>query len=125
MENLVIEETPITPAIDFDAGKGILRLSGKSIIENPFEFYEELMKWVEEYSQKPAPETTVTVDLAYFNTSSSKCLLNFLKKASRLAEGGHKLTIRWCYDHDDDDTYDTGGDFSRLTKIPFEFVEKS
>lgn len=121
MENLNIEGTPTTPEVRFHAEKGELFITGSSTIEYPFDFYEKLMDWVDAYAKEPQPKTTVLISLEYFNTSSSKCLLNFLKKVAELKDNGD-LTIKWEYEEDDEDAYDIGNDFSRLVKIPFELI---
>ena len=80
MDSIFIEGTPKTPNIDFDHGKGSLLLKGRSIPENSIEFYKPLVDWLDAYSSSPKPKTVCDVQLEYFNTSSSKCLLDLFKK---------------------------------------------
>lgn len=121
MENLKIEGTFTTPEVDFNAETGQLSLTGSSTIEYPFDFYEKLIEWVDEYAKVSNGSTTVLVGLEYFNTSSSKCLLNFLKQVVLLKEKG-ELKLKWQYDEEDEDAEDAGHDYSRLLKTPFEMV---
>ena len=79
METIIIEGTPKTPSVNFDSTSGILHLKGRSIPENSIEFYKPLVEWLDAYSGKPQPKTAVNIQLEYFNTSSSKCLLDLFK----------------------------------------------
>jgi len=124
MDNLIIEPTSTTLAVNFDAATGVLTLQGKSTIEYPFDFYETLIAWVDQYAANPRPVTNFEVALEYCNTSSSKCLLNLLKKVALVKEQGGELNIKWIYDEEDEDIFDAGSDFSRLVKIPFQFIQK-
>ena len=63
MKELVIEKTVKTPYVNFDAQSGILKIIGRSIPENPEEFYSKLFNWVHEYFKSPQNETLVNVQL--------------------------------------------------------------
>ena len=80
MEPINIEGSPKTPSIKFDIEKGILEIRGRSIPENSIEFYKPLVDWLDEYSKDPVKKTQVNIHLEYFNTSSSKCILDVFKK---------------------------------------------
>jgi hypothetical protein len=80
MEPIIIEGTPKTPTIRFDASTGLIEIKGRSIPENSIEFYKPMVDWLEQYSANPAPKTVVNIHLEYFNTSSSKCILDVFKK---------------------------------------------
>lgn len=80
MENYVLEGTPKSPQVNFNAETGVLLLSGRSIPENAREFYRPMIEWVEKYNTSPKQQTTFDICLEYFNTSSSKALLIFSKR---------------------------------------------
>ena len=50
MKPLKIDATFNTPRIDMDQGKGLLLIQGRSIPENPGQFYELIFEWLKEYS---------------------------------------------------------------------------
>ena len=83
MEKYSIEGTPKTPSINFDLNGGILEVKGRSIPENSIEFYKPLVDALDKYASAAKPATTVNVQLEYFNTSSSKCILDVFKKLRR------------------------------------------
>jgi hypothetical protein len=123
MEPLLIEGTQKTPSIDFDPIKGIIEIKGRSIPENSIEFYKPLVDWLEEYSEKPAAKTVVNVHLEYFNTSSSKCILDVFKKLESIHKSNNDVQINWYYEEDDEDMLEAGEDYESIIRVPFKMIE--
>jgi hypothetical protein len=119
MEEIKLTPTPKTPSVTF-AANGHLELKGRSIPENSLEFYKPLIDWLESYSKQSAPETNVHVQLEYFNTSSSKCLLDFFKRLEGISS---KVTIHWYYEVDDEDMLEAGEDYEAIINVPFKMIE--
>lgn len=122
MRNLVIEPTSKTPKVILNADLGIFEITGRSIPEDAIGFYRKVLDWIEEYSKSALSETIFKFHLEYFNTSSSKCLLDIFRKLERMHKAGHRVTIRWHYDADDEDMAETGQDYQALLDVPFELV---
>ena len=122
MEKYTIEGTPKTPTISFDIADGILEIKGRSIPENSIEFYKPLIDALDRYSTLTKPETTVNVQLEYFNTSSSKCILDVFKKLESIHKGGSEVTINWHYEEDDEDMLEAGEDYQAIISVPFTMV---
>lgn len=120
MDNILLTPSPKTPHISFDAEKGSLEIKGRSIPENALEFYRPLIEWVEKYASQSKPETNVHIQLEYFNTSSSKCLLDLFKKLETI---GNKVIINWYYEQDDEDMLEAGEDYEAIINIPFKMIE--
>ena len=120
IEPIVIDGTPKTPTINFKTGK--IEISGRSIPENSVEFYKPMLEWLTEYIEKPDEKTEINIMLEYFNTSSSKCLLDIFKKFETLHRT-HKIVINWCYEEDDEDMLEAGEDYESIIKVPFNMVE--
>jgi hypothetical protein len=123
METISIEGTPKTPTINFDVAKGFLEIKGRSIPENSIEFYKPLVDWLEKYASKPNPSTNVNIQLEYFNTSSSKCILDVFKKLESIHKGGNQITINWYYEQDDEDMLEAGEDYQAIINVPFKMIE--
>ncbi len=119
MEEIKLTPTPKTPSVLFSAN-GHLELKGRSIPENSLEFYKPLIDWLDAYSKQSAPETNVHVQLEYFNTSSSKCLLDFFKRLESIV---NKVTIHWYYEMDDEDMLEAGEDYEAIINVPFKMIE--
>lgn len=123
MDSLYLDGTPKTPNVGFDSEKGTLLLKGRSIPENSIEFYKPLVSWLEEYSSVPQPKTVCQIQLEYFNTSSSKCLLDLFKKIETMNKSGHEIVIKWYYEEDDEDMLEAGEDYQSIIDVPFEMIE--
>jgi hypothetical protein len=123
MEKYSIEGTPKTPTINFDMVGGNLEVKGRSIPENSIEFYKPLVESLERYAQKPQATTNVNIQLEYFNTSSSKCILDVFKKLESIQKAGSAVTINWYYEEDDEDMLEAGEDYQAIISIPFKMIE--
>jgi hypothetical protein len=123
MEELVIEGTPKTPTIKFNPNNGYLLVRGRSIPENSIEFYKPLVDALEAYNKSSKPQTKVDIQLEYFNTSSSKCILDVFKKLEAINSGSSEVTINWFYEEDDEDMLEAGEDYQAIISVPFKMVE--
>jgi hypothetical protein len=123
METISIEGTPKTPTITFDINKGFLEIKGRSIPENSIEFYKPLVDWLEKYASKPQTSTNVNIQLEYFNTSSSKCILDVFKKLEAINKSGSQVVINWFYEEDDEDMLEAGEDYQAIINVPFKMVQ--
>jgi hypothetical protein len=123
MEPILIEGTPKTPTVSFDAGNGLIEIKGRSIPENSIEFFKPLVDWLEQYSISPAPKTVVNIHLEYFNTSSSKCILDVFKKLEAIHKAKNDVIVNWYYEEDDEDMLEAGEDYESIIRIPFKMVE--
>lgn len=123
MDDIFIKGTHKTPEVDFKASSGVVSISGKSIPENPVKFYTTLSQFVDEYLQNPKPETVVKVNLEYFNTSTSKCLVDLFKQFQKITTlPGKTIIVKWYYEEDDEEILDSGKDYSEFVAIPFQFI---
>ncbi|MES2388982.1 MAG: DUF1987 domain-containing protein, partial [Bacteroidota bacterium] len=84
MEKFVIESTPTTPKVYFDPVEGFFEISGKSLPENTYDFFQPIQDWADLYITRPAPQTTLVFKLEYFNTSSTSHFLKLIKKMEKL-----------------------------------------
>jgi hypothetical protein len=124
MSNLIIDDTIKTPSITFGFASGMLEIKGKSIPENSLEFYKPVFQWLDNYVESPSDKTELKVRLEYFNTSSSKCLLDIFRRLEALQSSGRsQVKISWYYDSDDEDMMEAGEDYQALVKIPFELQQ--
>jgi hypothetical protein len=122
MDQYAIEGTQKNPTIKFDLTKGELHVSGNSIPENSVDFYKPLLAAMEEYAASPQPTTTVTFNMRYFNTSSSKRILDIFKKLETINRGGSAVTVNWVYEDDDDDMLEAGEDYQSVVDLSFKMV---
>jgi len=123
MEAISIEGTAKTPTVKFDVNGGIFEIKGRSIPENSIEFYKPLVDWLDEYAKSPLPVTQVNVQLEYFNTSSSKCILDVFKKLETISKGKSEVVVNWYYEEDDEDMLEAGEDYESIIRVPFKMIQ--
>ena len=123
MENLHLEGSAKTPSVKFDGGSGVLELKGRSIPENSVEFYKPLNDWIDNYGKTPINNTTVEIKLEYFNTSSSKCILDMFKKLEQINGNGTNVSVNWYFEEDDEDMEEAGEDYQAIIGLPFKMIE--
>jgi hypothetical protein len=122
MERFEITAGTKTPKIVLDATTGELVFEGRSNPENANTLYEPVIRWLERYVEEPAERTHLKLNLELFNTSSSKYILEVLKKIRYLADKGHPFNVTWYYEDDDLEMLDTAEAFEMMTGLRFQKV---
>lgn len=125
METLSLQGSPKTPTVEMNAENGVIEIKGRSIPENSIDFYRPVVEWLDSYAESPANVTEVNIQLEYFNTSSSKCILDVFKKLENVYKKNNEkgVTINWYYEEDDEDMLEAGEDYQSILKIPFKMIE--
>tara|TARA_B100000809_G_scaffold218418_1_gene225013 strand:- start:162 stop:539 length:378 start_codon:yes stop_codon:yes gene_type:complete len=124
MEPLKIHKTSHHPEINFDAETGLLQISGRSLPEQVLTLYKPILKWVDEYTMSQHEETIFTINLDYINSSSSKYLLEILKKLNDYFKKGNKVFVKWYFDAFDEDAEESGEEYEELLDLNFELIQK-
>ncbi len=117
MEILNLKGTEDTPTILLDKKNGIFEISGRSLPEDSAEFYKPVIEWLNAYSADANPTTEFAIKLEYFNTASSKLILDVLSSLEEIKG----IKVLWYFHDDDEDMEEAGQEFSELVEIPFEF----
>lgn len=108
MENLIIEETKYTPAINLNIN-GELSMKGKSYPENTFEFYAPVVDWIENYFSQGNKKLVFDIEITYFNSSSSKLFFDLFDLLDE--NNSDELVINWIYDEENESALEAGEDF--------------
>ena len=122
MENLIIDSTEDSPRINLNIEDNILEISGRSLPEDVNTFYEPVLSWIEEYAKDPLDSTVFNFKLTYFNTASSKVILDILTQFEEMIEEGHQVLVRWHFPDEDEDMREAGEEYSDMVDVPFEMV---
>ena len=122
MNNLEITGTHKTPTILLNGDDGTMMLEGRSNPENARDFFQPVMEWLEEYCKHPAERTDLKINLELFNTSSSKYLMEILRKIRELADSDHSFNVTWMYEEDDLEMLDTAEAYEMMTGLRFQKV---
>ncbi|MCB8964562.1 MAG: DUF1987 domain-containing protein [Bacteroidales bacterium] len=119
MNPLRINETSDTPEVNLDQTRGRFEFYGKSMPEDPNEFFTPIINWLKEYITKPNKETVLIFKMDYFNTASSKKILEILSVLLEIHKKKQTVIVNWHYRSNDDDMKETGETFSEIIHIPF------
>jgi len=122
-EKLIYRPTRITPLVFFDPNRGLLELRGKSSPENAISFYSKLISGIHKFALEGKINLVANFKLEYFNTSSSKCVFDVLKKISLVKQQGRIISINWYYEEDDEDMLESGEDFADLLGVEFNYIK--
>lgn len=122
MNTLIIDATDETPNVNLNAESHLLSFSGKSLPEDVRHFYTPVLDWINEYVDSEPKNTVVDFKMAYFNTASSKIILDILLKLAEIKENGNNLTIKWNYKNNDLDMKEAGEEYSEIAEVDFEYV---
>ena len=120
MEKFLKQGTENTPKINFDPISGVFELSGKSIPEDSMGFYSPVIEWISKYVKQPAPKTTFLFKLEYFNTSSSKILLDLFYVLEEIKE---TLRFEWYCEESDEDLEEAAHDFNEVLDIDIHLIK--
>jgi hypothetical protein len=123
MISLFREATKSSPEIDFNAEKGLLKLSGQSYPENAFKFYEEVFEWLNNYFESADCNTVIDINLVYINTSSTKCIMDIMYKVEEVVKNGKIVTINWYYNSRNRNIYECGEELKEDMDINFNLIK--
>jgi hypothetical protein len=125
MNALSIAATKFTPEILFDAEKNSLHIKGESYPENAGAFFNPLFQWIESYLDHSAGKNTVVnIELYYFNSSSSKMLMNMFELFDKAVGDGENIILNWIYKESDSDSIEFCEEFGEdLEHARFNLVE--
>ena len=120
MEALRIEQTDDSPEVILDQEGNIFEISGKSLPEDVVQFFQPILDWLDEYRKKPKPYTRFDFKLSYFNTASSKLILDILMILEEMKEEGKGVLVKWISLASDEDMQEAGREYQEMIDVPFE-----
>ena len=123
MEDLYLKKTFNSPEVEFAAKTGELSMEGRSIPEDPGEFFELLIDWINEYFLNPAKDTMMNIRLEYINSGSSKYMLEVLRIMKINHDAGKGVHISWYFEEGDESIQELGVHYEQTIQIPFEHIE--
>ena len=119
--SLNLEPTKKTPWIILEPGRVIIL--GRSILENPAEFYRPVHEWVEKYAKESSNMTTIQLGFEFINTTSIKWVHAILKELAKIPDMSLRAKISWYYEEGDEDMSDLGFILRSLVNCPFAIIE--
>jgi len=125
MENMFIKQTKYTPLILFDADNHTLEIRGESYPEDTSIFYTPVFRWLETYLAEFSGKQTITLnmEMIYYNSNSSRSLMNILDMLQDASMDGKKIVINWYYHKDNEMALENGEEFREdLESLTFNLV---
>ena len=122
MDNLKIVGDKYTLEIDFDATTGVLRLAGSSYPENAAEFFKPIYNWLGTYISEVGKSLYLNFELDYLNTSSTKCIMDFLEIAETYQKNDEVVEVNWYYPEDDEDILEIGEEIVEDIDLQVKFI---
>lgn len=122
METILLEATAETPRVVLSKENSVFEFSGNSLPEDAISFYRPVIEWIEHYTESPNPKTELDFRLDYYNTSSSKVILQILEKFRDIHRKGYAVVVNWHYMEDDEDMAEAGEDYAEHLRLPFNFI---
>jgi hypothetical protein len=123
MTNLYIEKKNNSPEIDFDALSGVLNITGSCYLEYTLEFFKPLLDWIKAYTKDEGKIIVINFRLDHFNTSAARRFQEILEVLEYYkTEKKGNVTANWYYPKDHPEAKESGEDYSRDSKIPFNII---
>ncbi|GEM_PF-475484 len=127
MENYIVKGSKgdfFIPDVKLEFETGRCEISGESYLENAVTFYTPITEWVTKFFvEYPNKTLHFIFQLTYFNTSSSKRIIELLAVLRGFLEEGRSVVAEWRIEENDSDVYDEVEDFSLVSKMPIKIVE--
>lgn len=123
MEDIFLKKTFNSPEVEFVSSTGELNIEGRSIPEDPGEFFERLIDWLNDYFLDPVEETVMNIKLEYINSGSSKYMLELLRILKENHARGRNVLVKWFFEEGDESIQELGQHYEQTMQIPFEIIE--
>ena len=130
MRIIKLDQTKFTPKVYINSEKRIFEISGLSLPENVENLYNPILEWLDEFQNELNSDylnnkqpLKFEMKLTYFNTISSRYVIEILKKFHSINQKGLPVEINWYADSEDTQHKETGKEFSEIVGIHMNFIE--
>ena len=126
VKNLVkiADRNQSTPAVQADWKQGRLVMQGDSYPENSFEFFAQIIAWIERYlkTKEASAPLSLELRLVYLNTSSVKAMMDIFELLEIAHQQGRPISVSWYYDPHNKRVVDLADEFREDCSFPFEIT---
>lgn len=91
------------PSVDFDVETGNCDIAGESYLEDSSTFFTPLLAWLSEFLSSQNKKLTFNFKLEYYNTSSSKYIVDILLLFKKYQNNGKDIQVNWYYNNRSED----------------------
>jgi len=110
------------PDVLLDPQKGLFTLSGESYMEETLTFYTQIFDWLKAYFHHFNQALDVKFGLTYFNTSSSRAIVNLLCVLKQFQTEGAQINVHWTCRAKDRDMIEEIEDMMEHTGLQIEVI---
>jgi hypothetical protein len=114
LRTLSIEGTKsqyFTPRVLMNIETGKCEITGESYLEDTHFFYQPIIDWLDRYIKEVKGSIEFSIKLNYYNTSSSKYILEMLRNLKVYKEAGGKVEVFWYYPEIDTNILEEAEDY--------------
>lgn len=122
MKDLKLSPSATTPFVEMNYAKGEITIIGRSIAYDSNEFWNPILTWFFNYLDSPSVQTTLTIQLDYINSSSTKQIVKLLKLANINFSKGQITKVFWYVEINDVDAYELGLELKTRLRLPLKIV---
>ncbi len=119
MNDLHLPQTPNTPAVTTALATGVVTMAGDSYPENPFEFFQPLIDWIDGFLRGQSGPLSLVLDLVYLNTSSIRAMMDIFDRMEEAHRAGATVSVRWSYDPENERVGELAEEFREDCTFPF------
>lgn len=119
MNNLTINAGKDTLNIHCDSALGIIDMKGISYPQDAADFFDPVFDWLENYINEVNDAIILNLHIDYLNTSSTKCLFDFIDRLEDYYKVGNFVQVNWYHEPQDEDIKETGLEFQEDMELPF------
>jgi len=115
------KELPYFPGVDFNFEQEKCVLYEESYMEESYTFYKPLLEWLKEYFTLKN-NLEFNFKFTYFNTSTSKMIIELLELLKKNELTGKNIIINWYVPEDDPDMIVEISDFEIDTDMKINII---
>lgn len=119
MHDIDLAQTPSTPLVRTSSQEGRLTMAGDSYPENPFEFFQPIIDWVDSYLTDANGPLAFDLALVYLNTSSIRAMMDIFDRLEEAHQNGRQVSVHWSYDPDNERVGELAEEFREDCTFPF------
>jgi hypothetical protein len=125
MNNLEIIQTASTPKVLADKGQGRVFMAGDSYPENPFEFFQPIIDWIDTFLDKDDRPLHFDLELVYLNTSSIRAMMDIFDRLEESHQNGRSVSVLWSYDPENERVGELAEEFKEDCTFTFTIAPRA
>lgn len=114
-----LRQTSSTPQVLADQEHGRITMAGDSYPENPFEFFQPIIDWIENYLSQDTRPLHLELALVYLNTSSIRAMMDIFDRMEEAFQHGREVSVHWTFDPENERVGELADEFKEDCTFPF------